>query len=90
MNPVVSNTDGVILDSPVWSADGVELGRVEEVHTHGFKVDAHLRPDYWLSGADIQKITPHGVVMCFISLDLAYHEIDDVTDLYERYAGPHP
>lgn len=34
--------------APVFTSDGNELGKVKEVAGTCFKVDASMRPDYWL------------------------------------------
>lgn len=34
---------------PVFTSDGDEIGRVKEIRGRYFKVDAPMRPDYWLS-----------------------------------------
>lgn len=33
---------------PVYTADGDQIGEVKEVRGESFKIDAPMRPDYWL------------------------------------------
>jgi hypothetical protein len=82
MDSTTSTTHGVALDALVRSADGVALGRAKEIRRNGFKIDAQLRPDYWLMARDIQGVTPASVTMGFLHLDLPYHEVEDIDDPY--------
>lgn len=50
---------------PVYTVDGEQLGTVKELDGNGFKVDAPLRPDYWLRRADVLSFTAERVTMKF-------------------------
>ncbi len=39
---------GLAVNTPVYSSDGEELGKVKEIRGRYFKVDAPMQPDYWL------------------------------------------
>ena len=41
-------TEPLTIGCPVFTADGDEIGRVKEIRGRYFKVDAPMRPDYWL------------------------------------------
>lgn len=49
------------LGARVITADGGELGTVKETRSDGFKVDAAMKPDYWLSCDFIQDSTANSV-----------------------------
>ena len=48
---------------PVYSRDGAILGHVKALSEHHFKVDAPLRPDYWLRYAELAAVSPEGVII---------------------------
>jgi hypothetical protein len=52
-------------DAPVGArvitADGEDLGTVKETRSVSFKVDAAMKPDYWLSCNYIEDSTPSGI-----------------------------
>ena len=35
--------------TPIFTADGEELGKIKEIRGDYFKVDAPMAPDYWLA-----------------------------------------
>jgi hypothetical protein len=45
-----SNVGTPTVGAEVYTADGDKLGTVKEVAGGCFKVDAPMRPDYWLAG----------------------------------------
>jgi hypothetical protein len=42
-------SSNVAIGAPVKTHDGKELGKVKEIAGGCFKVDAPMRPDYWLA-----------------------------------------
>jgi hypothetical protein len=61
----------------VHTFDGQRLGLVKEVTATGIKVDAPLRPDYWLSRDRVLSFTNERVTMDFNHDDLFRHERSD-------------
>jgi hypothetical protein len=49
------------LGARVLTADGGELGTVKETRNDSFKIDAAMKPDYWLSCDFIQNSTANTV-----------------------------
>jgi hypothetical protein len=49
------------LGARVVTADGEELGTVKETRSDAFKVDAAMKPDYWLGCDFIQDSTTNSV-----------------------------
>jgi hypothetical protein len=45
---VVGRMREIALGRPVYSADGEKLGIVKDVQLDAIKVDAPMKPDYWL------------------------------------------
>ncbi|MHB8576961.1 MAG: PRC-barrel domain-containing protein [Dehalococcoidia bacterium] len=58
-----SATGPLEIGCPVYTADGDEIGHVKEVRGRVFKVDAPLRPDYWLSRESIGATRSNGVTL---------------------------
>ena len=55
-----TGTDAPI-GAQVFTADGQDLGTVKESTSDGFKVDAAMKPDYWLACDFIQDSTANSV-----------------------------
>ena len=65
----------------VFTLDGERLGRVKEVQEHAIKVDAALRPDFWLPRERVLSFTNERVTMDFDQADLGRHTLaDDQSD----------
>lgn len=58
---------------PVYGVEGELLGEVKEVAGDCFKVDAPLRPDYWLGLPDVLSFTAERVTMRFRAEALEQH-----------------
>ncbi len=54
----------------VFTMDGERLGRVKEVQERAIKVDASLRPDFWLPRERVLSFTNERVTMDFNHADL--------------------
>lgn len=67
-----------IMDTPVFSLDGEQVGFVKEIHGGYFKLDAPMARDYWLSTRYIADST-----LDRIQLTLRKNEMDD-----HRLAAP--
>ena len=52
---------------PTYTSDGRCLGEVKEVAETQFKVNAHLRPDYWLGRNRISLIQADHVAVAFVA-----------------------
>lgn len=61
---------------PVYTRDGKDLGRVKELASDAFKVDAPMRRDYWLSVGSILGIGPDGIEMDFDESMREAYELD--------------
>jgi hypothetical protein len=71
--------------TPVVTADGKELGKVKEVSGSCFKVDAPMRPDYWL-GSDLASNMSGGIIHLTISEEM----LDEAKmDSPEDHSGYH-
>jgi len=65
---------------PVFTLDGEKIGSVKEVTPDAIKVDAPLRPDYWLPRARVLSFTNERV-----TLDVNHADLDG-----QRIDGPEP
>ncbi len=52
-------------DCPVYTADGDKLGTVKEVRGSAFKVNAPMKPDYWLNFGAVRTVTTNRVELAF-------------------------
>src|SRR5579885_2342458 len=59
---------------PVFSSDGHKLGTVKEVRGRYFKLDVHMRPDYWLNMDSVATATPESM-----TLNVSKDHVGDVT-----------
>lgn len=66
MDPVHDITPGI----EVHTLDGEQLGTVKEVTESALKVDAPMRPDYWLPRDRVLSFTNERVTMDFNHADL--------------------
>ncbi len=60
----------------VFTQDGDQIGRVKEVRGRYFKVDAPLRPDYWLSRDVVAAATPSAVTLAVGKEQLGHVKLD--------------
>jgi hypothetical protein len=60
----------------VYTADGERLGRVKAVTDAAIKIDAALRPDYWLPRARVLSFTNERVTVDFNRADLDAHQVE--------------
>ncbi len=51
---------------PVYTADDDKLGKVKEVQSGYFKVDASMQPDYWLSVENVTSVAPDRITLAFV------------------------
>lgn len=58
------------IGSIVVTADGEELGRVNEIEGDCFKVDRSLMPDFWIAPDAIDVATPETVQLLFTKTDI--------------------
>jgi hypothetical protein len=64
----------------VYTADGDKLGKVKEVSGDCFKVDASMRPDYWLARDCITSAAGNDVQLGFNKNQLGDVKLDRPTD----------
>lgn len=69
MAEMLASTD-LEIGARVMSADGKQLGRVKEIGEDRFKVDAHLRPDFWL-GVRYVEYAKDGIVQMNVTRENA-------------------
>ena len=60
----------------VFTMDGERLGRVTEATDTAIKIDAALRPDYWLPRERVLSFTNERVTLDFDHADLGRHQRD--------------
>lgn len=66
----------ITVGSGVYTRDDKKLGKVKEVQGRYFKVDAHLRPDYWLSDECVASATPdQSVVLAINSVEVGSYRL---------------
>lgn len=64
----------ITVGSPVYSHDDKKIGKVKQVEGRSFKVDAPLRPDYWLSDEVVDAAVPdQSVILRIDAAELARH-----------------
>jgi hypothetical protein len=74
-------TDALVIGCSVYTADGDEIGHVKEVRGRFFKVDAPLRPDYWLSRESISATRSNGVTLTVDKDHLGDAKVDAPEDV---------
>jgi len=65
IEPETAGFHVVSVGSEVFTTDGERLGDVEEVHVGAFKVDAPLKPDYWLPSTTVASIMGKRITLAF-------------------------
>jgi len=62
----------------VYTTDGEMLGHVKEIRNDHFKVDAPMKPDYWLSNTCVRggMITGDRVTVTFDKGNLDSYKVD--------------
>ncbi len=51
--------------TPVYSQSGRQIGQVKEVTPNSIKIDAPLRPDYWIERTHVISFTSERVTVDF-------------------------
>lgn len=68
----------ITVGTPVYTRDDVKLGTVKEVRGECFKVDAPMRPDYWLAADGVAVAAPDQIVTLKIdNPDIADYKISE-------------
>jgi hypothetical protein len=62
----------------ILTADGERIGTVKEAFGDRFKVDAPLKPDFWLSCSIIESATPTSVMTTFPKDRLGDYKLENV------------
>lgn len=75
---------------PVMTSDGKELGTIKEVADQSFKVDAPMRPDFWLARNTILSSTPERVTMSFESDAIDNYRLTGPDAVVEPVSEPEP
>jgi hypothetical protein len=75
----------------VFTSDGDKLGRVKEVTGDCFKVDASMRPDYWLARDSITSAAGNDVFLNFTKKQLGDMKMDGPKDMTDtgQHTGIH-
>lgn len=62
----------------VYTTDGSMLGHVKEIRNDHFKVDAPMKPDYWLSNTCVRggMIAGDRITVMFEKDNLNDHKVD--------------
>lgn len=55
--------NGVTTGCPIYARDGDLLGHVKEMRETAFKVNAPLRPDFWLRWDAVAAASPAGITL---------------------------
>jgi hypothetical protein len=73
---------------PVFTADGTKLGKIKEVQSDAFLVNAPLQADYWLCREDVRTAASDQVVMRFEMDRLdEFKFTDPMTHYFERHGA---
>jgi hypothetical protein len=64
------------LGSPVRTSEGDEIGKLAEIANDRIKVDAPLRPNFWVGGDDVVPAGDGHVQLAFVRGDLEAHRVD--------------
>ncbi len=56
-------TGELVPGCPIYTSDGDEIGKVKELRDEHFKVDAPMRPDYWLPRSVVAATTFEAVTL---------------------------
>lgn len=68
----------LLINTPVFTADDEEIGKVAEVRGSLFKVNARMRPDYWLPCDAIESSEAAGVRLAFTKDVITEHQREPV------------
>ena len=78
------------IGAEVYTADGDKLGKIKEVLGDCFKVDASMRPDYWLARDTITACAGNDVNLSFTKSQLGDMKVDKPTDMTSgTHSGVH-
>lgn len=72
MSTPMSQVREPVVDTPVYSRDGQQVGYIKEIHGGYFKLDAPMARDYWLSNTYIAESN-----LDRVTLSLQKAEMDD-------------
>jgi hypothetical protein len=81
--------DELTLDALVFTADGVELGRVKKIEPSAFLVNAPKAFDYWLEETLVKTATAERIDISINQADLGAYKMDkpfDHNGFQERHA----
>lgn len=67
----------IVEGAAVYTTDGNELGAVKAVRDAAFKIDAPMRPDYWLSRATVLSTTPERITVNIESSNVAAFQLSE-------------
>jgi hypothetical protein len=67
------SSSDIVNGAEVFTSDGKKLGTVKEVSSDQFKIDAPMKPDYWLDCNTIETCTTQAV-----TINLPSDAVDDV------------
>jgi hypothetical protein len=71
------NDSEFMVGCTVFTRDGEALGTIKEVGTGIFKIDAAMKPDYWLSTGHVASSAPDQIVLTFDENQLGDYKVDN-------------
>jgi hypothetical protein len=71
-----------MVDVPIYTQDGSQIGKLKEVHGRFFKVDAPFQPDYWLSEDHVVSATGSEIRLSFTEDRLSDYKLGDPEDYH--------
>jgi hypothetical protein len=80
VDDLTSTYPGMPVGTPVYTADGDKLGTVKQIQGVSFKVDAPMRPDYWLRTALIATVGADRVELAVPKDQLGDYQLDEPAD----------
>jgi hypothetical protein len=67
------------IDTPIYTSDGSEIGKVGEIRGKMLKVNAAMQPDYWLDCETVMSTDMDGVRLNFEKDRLEHYKSEFVT-----------
>jgi hypothetical protein len=80
-------TANVMIGSHVFTSDGDDLGTVKELWGGYFKVDAPMKPDFWLSTSHVGTATADRIHMSFTKDQLGDFKTESPDERRDRHAA---
>ncbi len=75
MSTPISKVREPVVDTPVYSSDGQQVGYIREIHGGYFKLDVPMARDYWLSNTYISESTLDRVTLSLRKSEMDEHRL---------------